>query len=547
MAYQFADLFEHIVDAVPTNIALIDRDTRLTFAELDERSNRVAHLFAAHGIGAGDHVGIYAQNSHEWFEAMMGAFKIRAIPININYRYVADELNYLFDNADLKAVVFDAQYAPLVAEVQPNIAGLDTFFHYEVHPGDGSVEAQADVLAGLGSVHLTDGAAAYPGTRDGLPERSNDDVFMIYTGGTTGMPKGVCWRHEDVYFALGQGINSVTGERVQSEFDMANKAKENGFFMAVFFIAPFMHGATQLGSLGQMLQGNTIVITPKFDEAEVWSVVDRNKVNTVMITGDAMGRPLIEHLEANRDRYDVSSIIALSSSAAIFSPTIKDRFLEVFPDLVLTDAIGSTESGSTGIRMVGKGQAQNPNGGPTVTPREDTVIFDEDWNILPPESLATGILGRGGNIPLGYYKDERKTAETFITAANGKRYVVSGDFARWEPTGEMTLLGRGSSVINSGGEKVHPEEVEQALKDHPAVYDCIVVGAPDERFGQKVAAIVQFRDGQSAELSELADHCRKSVAGYKVPRALTVVDEVLRSPSGKPDYPWAIKVAKGEA
>ena len=259
-----------------------------------------------------------------------------------------------------------------------------------------------------------------------------------------------------------------------------------------------------------------------------------------------MGRPLVEHLEANPGTYDTSALIALSSSAAIFSPTIKDRFLELFPNLVMTDAIGSTESGSTGIRFVGKGAAQNPNGGPTVTPREDTVILDDEGGLLAPESLGTGILGRGGNIPLGYYKDDKKTAETFITAADGKRYAVSGDYARWEPSGEITLLGRGSTVINSGGEKIHPEEVEQALKDHPAVYDCIVVGVPDERWGQRVAAVVQFREGQTAELDQLADHCRSFVAGYKVPRQLTVVDHIERSPSGKPDYPWAVNLAKGD-
>ena len=546
MAYHFADLFEHITDAVPERTALVDRDRRLTFAELDERANRVAHLLTELGIGPGDHVGIYAQNSLEWFETMMGAFKISAVPVNINYRYVADELTYLFDNADLKAVVFDAQYAPLIAEVSERIPALTTFVHYEVFPEEGAAATHAPVLAALGSVSLDEGTAAASPSRDGLPTRSGDDIFMIYTGGTTGMPKGVMWRHEDVYFALGQGINSVTGERVDSDHEMADKAKANDFFLSIFFIAPFMHGATQLGSLGQMLQGNTIVVTPKFDPHDVWATVERDGVNTIMITGDAMGRPLVEHLEANPGTYDTSALIALSSSAAIFSPTIKDRFLELFPNLVMTDAIGSTESGSTGIRFVGKGAAQNPNGGPTVTPREDTVILDDEGGLLAPESLGTGILGRGGNIPLGYYKDDKKTAETFITAADGKRYAVSGDYARWEPSGEITLLGRGSTVINSGGEKIHPEEVEQALKDHPAVYDCIVVGVPDERWGQRVAAVVQFREGQTAELDQLADHCRYFVAGYKVPRQLTVVDHIERSPSGKPDYPWAVNLAKGD-
>jgi acyl-CoA synthetase (AMP-forming)/AMP-acid ligase II len=219
----------------------------------------------------------------------------------------------------------------------------------------------------------------------------------------------------------------------------------------------------------------------------------------------------------------------------------------VFPNLIITDSIGSSESGFNGLRMVGKGDTQMKGGGPTVTPGPDMVILDDELKLIPRDSDVVGKMGRGGNIPVGYYKDEAKTAATFVTADDGKRYAVSGDFARWEPDGTVTLLGRGSTTINSGGEKIHPEEVEQALKDHPAVFDCIVVGVPDERWGQKVAAVVQLREGTEVTLEDLSEHARSFVAGYKVPRELHIVAEVQRSPSGKPDYPWASRLARGEA
>ncbi len=547
MAYNIADLFEHVVDAVPDRLALVDRDTRLTFAELDERANRIAHHLGAQGIGVGDHVGIYAQNCHEWIETMLGCFKLRAIPINVNFRYVSDELAYIFNNADLVGLVFDDQYAPLVTEIRDKAPRLKAFVHVHTGIGDDGTDVSAD-LAALGSVSYEDATVDQSGSRDGLPgDRSPDDLYVLYTGGTTGMPKGVMWRQEDVYFALGQGIDAVTGERVTSEFTMAEKAAASGGGLVFMVIPPMMHGAAQWGTMGQMFQGNTIVLLPKFSGEAVWELVEKERVNAALITGDAMGRPMIEHLEANSDKYDTSSLIAVSSSAAIFSPTVKDHFLEYFPNLIITDSIGSSESGFNGIRTVAKGQAQNENGGPTVTPGPDMVILDEQLRIMPKTSREQGKMGRGGNIPLGYFNDEKKTAETFVVADDGKRYAVSGDWARWEDDGLVTLLGRGSTPINSGGEKIHPEEVEQALKDHPAVFDCIVVGVPDERWGQRVAAVVQFREDMDAELEHLADHARKFVAGYKVPRELHVVPEIVRSPSGKPDYPWASKLARGEA
>ena len=539
MAYNIADLFEYTVDAVPDRMALIDGDLHQTFSELDARANRVANALIERGVQPGEHVGIYAQNSHEWIEAMYGAFKARAIPININFRYVEDELSYLLGNADCVVCIFDRQYAPTLANVVQATPTLREAWWI-----DDGTDTDVSVIDGARVEAFDEVVGAASSERPQL-ERSPDDLYVLYTGGTTGLPKGVMWRQEDVFFALGQGIDAVTGERVTSDQGMAEKAR-NGFPLVFLVIPPMMHGAAQWGTMGQMLQGNTIVLLPKFSPEAVWEVVEREKCNAMLITGDAMGRPMIDHLQEDPSRYDTSSVLSVSSSAAIFSPTVKDQFLEVFPNLIITDSIGSSESGFNGLRMVGKGDTQMKGGGPTVTPGPDMVILDDDLNPIPRDSDKVGKMGRGGNIPLGYYKDEAKTAATFVTAADGRRYAVSGDQARWESDGTVTLLGRGSSTINSGGEKIHPEEVEQALKDHPAVYDCIVVGVPDERWGQKVAAVVQFRDGQKAELEDLAAHARKFVAGFKVPRELHVVPEVVRSPSGKADIPWAAKLARGD-
>ena len=532
MAYNIADLFEHTVDAVGDRVGLIDRDLHLTFADLDARSNRIAHALAARGVGVGDHVGIYAQNSHEWIEAMYGAFKIRAIPININFRYVTDELAYLLGNADCVACIFDRQYSDRLEAIRDHTPTLRSLIWID-DGTDGPV----------GDAESYDEVCAAASSERDFDERSGDDIYVLYTGGTTGMPKGVMWRQEDVYMALGQGIDAVSGEQVADEWVMSQRAAASPAPLVFLVIPPLMHGAAQWGSMGQQLQGNTIVLLPKFSGEAVWEVVEHDGVNSVLITGDAMGRPMIETLIASPHKYDTSSLFAVSSSAAIFSPTVKDQFLEMFPNLIITDSIGSSEGGFNGIKMVGKGSTQQ-QGGPTVIPGPDVAVLDDELNVISPTSNEVGKLGRTGNIPLGYYKDEKKTAETFVTAADGNRYAMGGDFAQWEPDGTLTLLGRGSTTINSGGEKIHPEEVEQALKDHPAVFDCIVVGVPDDRWGQRVAAVVQFREGHDAPLDELAAHARTFVAGYKVPREMHVVTVIERSPSGKPDYPWAVTIAR---
>ena len=540
MAYNIADLFEHAVDAVPDRVALVLDDHVFTYAELDAAANRAAHHLADQSFGAGDHIGIFGVNSPEWVATMLGSFKIRAVPINVNYRYMADELRYLIDNADLGALIYDDELADRVAAVLPETPRL----RHLVHIGDGA----ASRAAGLDSVGF-DAAVATADPGRGFDERSPDDLYVLYTGGTTGMPKGVLWRQEDVFYALGGGIDAYTNEPVTSEMQLAEKAKATETPLITMCLPPLMHGAAQWGLMRFLFEGGTTVLARKFDPHATWRAIARWRVNNMTMTGDAMARPLIEALEEldadPSEDIDLSALFAVASTAAVFSPVVKQRYLDRFPNIILVDAIGSTETGANGMVTVnaGEGDLGNAQGGPTVRPTRDAVVLDEELRPLTPGSGVVGRLARRGNIPLGYYKDEAKTRATFVTGPEGERYVLAGDMALLQADGGITLLGRGSVCVNTGGEKVFPEEVEGALKAHPAVFDAIVVGVPDERWGQKVAAVVQPREGMAVTLEELDAHCRSRLAGYKIPRQLTLVDRVERSPSGKPDYPWAQKVA----
>lgn len=527
MAFNIADLIEHSIDLVPDRTAVVCDGKRVTYAELEARANRLAHHLGANGVGRERNVGVYSLNSIEFIESMLAAYKLRAVPININYRYTADELKYIFDNADLVALVHQRRFAPLVAQVLPDCPLLEHVVVIE----DGSGEECT-------GVEYESALAASSAERDFEP-RSDDDLYILYTGGTTGMPKGVVYRHEDVWRVLGGGIDFQTGERVTDEWTQARKGASSPVAGVSFPIAPLMHGAAQWGTLNALFGANTVVLTPKFDAHEVWKLVEQEKVNTIAVTGDAMARPMIEALREGS--HDTSSVVAFSSTAAVFSPSIKDEYLEHMPNAFITEAIGATETGFSGLTMHQKGQT-NRGGGPTVKLGPDTIVIDNDGNPIEAGSDEVGRIARSGNIPLRYHKDPDKTAATFVTI-DGKRYAVPGDFARVEADGTVTLLGRGSVCINSGGEKIFPEEVEGALKSHPDVFDAIVVGVPDERFGQRVAAIVQPRPGKEPTLEELDAHTRTKIAGYKVPRELYLVDEVERQPSGKPNYPWATEYA----
>ncbi|MTE11223.1 acyl-CoA synthetase [Nocardia aurantiaca] len=521
MAFNVADLFEHAADAVPARTALICEDRRLTYRELDERANRLAHHLAARGIGAGDHVGVYSRNCVEALETMLATYKLRVVSVCVNYRYVADEVRYIVENADLKALVHEARYSGIVAGVRSSAPGLTEVL--AVGPGyDAALAAQSP-------------------DRDFGP-RSGDDLYILYTGGTTGMPKGVMWRHEDVWRALGGGINHVTGEYVSDEWELANNAGSapSGIVMAP--LSPLIHGAAQWAAFLTLHSGGTVVLVPQFDAHEVWRVVEQHRVNVLTVVGDAMAKPLLAAY--HEGQYEVSSLWAFSSHAALFSHSLKQQYIDAFPQLFITDVIGSSESGSTGLSVVTKDSDHTQ--GPRVKFGAQAALLDDEGNLVRPRPGAVGRMARTGHVPIGYYKDPEKS-KTIFFEIDGKRYVAPGDCARYEADGSVTLLGRGSECVNTGGEKVFPEEVETALKSHPDVFDALVIGIPNERFGQAVAAVVQPRPGAALALDELDAHLRTKIAGYKAPRGYWLVEEVMRQPSGKANYPAAKRYAAAHA
>ncbi len=530
MALNIADLFEHAVDAVPERLAIACGDTEVSYRELDARSNQLAHYLATAGVGTGDHVGVYGRNSIELVEAFLASYKLRAIPVNVNYRYVETELRYLFSEAELKALIFDRQYGDKVAALLPDFPDLGAVVAID----DGS---SADLPAGAAGF-----AAAVAGEsaeRD-FAERSADDLYLLYTGGTTGYPKGVLWRHEDVWRTLGGGIDFATGERLADEWAQIRRGTAGPAGMVRLATAPLIHGSAQWSTLPALFAGDTIVLMPQFDPHEIWRAVERHKVNTIVMVGDAMARPLIEAYE--QGDYDASSVLAVSSNGSIFSATVKEQYLRLLPNVVITDAIGSSETGFTGLGFVSADTSKAE--GPTVTAGPSTIVIDEHSRPAGPGEI--GRIARGGHIPLGYYKDPVKTAALFAEV-DGVRYAVPGDFARVEADGSITLLGRGNTCVNTGGEKVYPEEVEGALKSYADVFDAIVIGVPDDRLGQRVAALVQPRDGHDIDLAKLEEHLRTQVAGYKVPRSVWLVQQIGRTPAGKADYRWAHRYAAEHA
>ncbi|MEU4600257.1 acyl-CoA synthetase [Nocardia sp. NPDC023988] len=533
MALNVADLLEHAVDAVPDRIAIICGDRQVTYRELDERANRLAHHLASRGVGKGDHVGVYSRNSIEALETMIATYKLRAISVSINYRYTAEEVRYIVDNADLVALVHERRYADIVAEVLPQTPKLT-----DVVVVDDASDADFSRYNG---VEYNEAIAAQSPERD-FDERSSDDTYILYTGGTTGFPKGVMWRHEDVWRALGGGINHVTGEYVKDEWELANNAKQSPVGIVMAPLSPLIHGAAQWAAFIALNSGGTVVFIPQFDADVVWQTVEKHRVNVLTVVGDAMAKPLLDAYKAGS--YDSSSLWAFTSHAALFSQSLKQEYLELFPNVFITDVIGSSESGGTGLGVVSKDSDHSQ--GPRVKFSAQAALIDDDGNLVEPKPGATGRMARTGHVPIGYYKDPEKTKTIFVETG-GKRYVVPGDYARYEEDGTVTLLGRGSECINTGGEKVFPEEVEGALKSHPDVFDALVIGLKDDRYGQTVAAIIQPRSGATIDLTELDAHARTKIAGYKAPRSYWTVDEMMRQPSGKANYPAAKKYAAEHA
>jgi fatty-acyl-CoA synthase len=518
--FNLADLLEIVVDTVPHREALVAGAARRTFAELDERANRIANHLLGLGLEPGAKVAIYGWNRAEWVESFFGAFKARLVPINVNYRYVADELRYVLENADVEAAVIERSFLPLLRQIDADLPRLRHVIVLE----DGDDADHGD------ATRYEDALTAARAERPSLP-RSGDDLYILYTGGTTGTPKGVMWRHEDIFFAaLGGG--GFGRPPIRTPEEIAGRVWPEDGRVTSLTLAPIMHGAAQWGMCIMLFGGGKVVLyTPHgFDAHEAWALAERERAVTVMVVGDAMARPLGEALD--KRSYDLSSVVSVGSGGAVYSAAVKAKLKEHLPNILTIDTVGASELGASGSQ-------QDPDAGPRFNTIESMSVLGEDLRPVERGSGQVGLLARRGHIPLGYYKDEAKTAATFVTDADGVRWSVPGDHARIEADGTITLLGRGSGCINTGGEKVYPEEVEAAVKSHPDVFDVVVVGVPDARFTERVAAIVQPRAARPPTLEDVATHCRTTIAGYKVPRELKVVDAIQRTPSGKADYRWA--------
>ena len=530
--WNLADLFEAVADAVPDRTAIVVDDRRLTFREVDERATRLAHHLAANGVKAGDHVGLYLYNGPEYVEGLFAAYKLGAVPINVNYRYVEAELKYLFDNADLVGLIHGREFVPRIAAVRGDCPKLVAFVAVE----DGSGES----LDPIGAVEYEAALAAASPTRDFAP-RSEDDLYILYTGGTTGMPKGVMWTQKDFFLSTIGPLLELSGNKLVEPADVVKYA-ESGTPTVSFPIPPLMHGAALWVALMAMFGGSTLVLTSqrKMDPHAIWTTVEREGVMAITIVGDAMARPLIEALDDEGAAYDLSGMYVIGSGGAMLSPAVKEKIAARLPNVIVSDSIGASETGFQGTFA-----GADDQGRPRFMMGDHTTVLDDDNMPVTPGDGVVGRLARGGYVPIGYYKDPEKTAAVFAEAG-GKRWVLPGDMAMVEADGLITLLGRGSVSINTGGEKVFPEEVENALKSHADVFDVVVVGVPDERWGERVVAVVKARPGAAPTAADLADHAREHIAGYKVPREVHLVDEVVRSPSGKADYRWAKEIATGK-
>jgi acyl-CoA synthetase (AMP-forming)/AMP-acid ligase II len=521
MEFNHADLFEGIADAIGDRAAVVCGDRRLTYAELDAEANRLAHHLESVGVEPGQHVAVQLYNGVEYAVALLAALKIRAVPINVNYRYVESELLYIYRDSDSVVLMYDPEFDDRVAAT---IGDAPKLRHFISVGGPSALP---------GAVRYEDALAAQPATR-GFPARSSDDTYIIYTGGTTGMPKGVMWGTEDLLFAFW----NPTFPRPGKPQDVVDQAA-NGGPMVMMPIAPLMHGAAQMATWIGWFMGATLVYERRFEAEAVWRTIEREKVNSLTITGDAMAIPMVEALERNPGAYDLSSLLAYVSTGAILTGTVRDRLAAALPNVMIMDRFGSTESGSTAAAVAGSTPEKGLKFAPDV---ENVTVLDDALKVVEPGSGVIGQVARCGYIARGYYNDPEKTARTF-PEVDGKRWLLTGDIATVEADGSIAVYGRGSQAINTGGEKVFPEEVEAVLKGHPGVYDAVVTGIPDERWGSRVAAVVQ-PNGPAPAPEELDAHCRKELSGYKVPRTYAFVDEMKRSPAGKADYRWAKEIAE---
>ena len=533
MESHHATLWEAVADAVPDAPALVHGDGRRSWAEFEDRAARFAAALLAAGLGPGDKVAQFLYNSPAYLESWFGTLKIRAVPVNVNYRYVDDELAYLLDNADARALVFHASLADRVARVVERLGGLDLLVEVDDTASAPGTTA-GTVPRAVGEEELL--AAHRPAPR---VERDPADITMTYTGGTTGMPKGVMGSVGPGLQGFLTSVPPVLGLQPLGHVDeipaLARRLVDDGRQFASLPACPLMHATgLGIGALPTLAFGGRVVLLEHrgFDPTELWSTVEREGVHGITVVGDAFARPMLRALDDDPGRFDLSSVRLVLSSGAMFSAEVKDGLLGHVPGAAIVDYIAATE----GLMGVSISTAGSPAATASFRPAPGVVVLDEQDRIVEPGSGRTGMLAVPNTATAGYYKDEEKTARTFRTVG-GTRYSIPGDWATLEADGTIQLLGRGSQCINTGGEKVFPEEVEEAIKRHPGIADCLVFGVPDERFGQRVVAVASL-DGTVEHLDpeSVVDGITESLSPYKLPRQLVLVPEVPRAPNGKADY-----------
>ncbi len=529
-SFNLADLFEVVAGAVPERTAFIRGDQRLSYRELDQRATRLASALRARGIQRGDNVGIELFNSAEYLETFLACCKIGAAPANVNYRYVAEELRYLLTTLELKALVYGASFSGEVGKVAGQVPTLRLLVQA------GASEAGQPAPAGALDYEalLTSGA---PVLQD--PERSDKDLYLLCTGDTTGMPKGVMWPHRSLFMgALGGGGTYFRRPPIERPEELANIVP-TAPALIFFAMAPMMHGAAMWSTLISLYAGHAVLVNDQqhFDAEHIWDVIERDGVNIISVVGDAMALPLIKALEANPGRWNLSRLMIVGNGGAVLSTQLQERIKAALPHIMLSNGMGSSETG-----LMGSGDKPvHGEGFMVLKARPELAVIDDALRILrkPGEQ---GILARSGFTPIGYYGNAKKSAEVFVTVED-RLWVLSGDQARLDEQGDIVVLGRGSQCINTGGEKVFTEEVEEAARRYAAVADVLVVGLPNERWGHKVVAVIEVAPEHPFDHAEFERICREHLSGYKVPKAVFLTERVQRSPAGKADYRWAKEFA----
>ena len=545
--FDLSTIFHTVATALPDQTVLIWRDRRLTYGQMDARIDGIAHYLVAQGLGchterealAGhesgqDHVGLYMRNGNEYLEAMVAGYRARVAPFNVNYRYVEEELLYLLADSQARALIYSAEFAPHVQAVRGRLPNLQVLIQVADDSGNELLPEAVDYESITGT--------AQPAA--GMPTPSGDDLYILYTGGTTGMPKGVLWRQHDIFMSALGGRPFTGGPELNTYQDLIDQVVAGAGLRSFLLLPPLMHGAAQWGVFNTISAGGWVAVpedVKHFDADAILRLAERERVLSIPVVGDAMARPLVDQIE--KGDYDLSGLMALTNGGAPLSPTVRDRLLTALPNLIIMDAVGASESGAQMTSIATKGADVQAA---TFTPMADTTVVAVDFSRVLEPGDGEGWLARRVFVPLGYLGDADKTARTFPTIG-GVRFSIPGDKARYLADGRIELLGRDSVTINSGGEKIFAEEVERAVASHPAVYDVVVAGRPSERWGNEVVAIVQLAEGKTATDEELIEACRPHIAQYKIPKVFVRTDHVVRSPAGKADYRWAKALAADAA